>query len=71
MCLNVKTHTLTYLCYQFRSLRNLRIDIKDRVEEYSQSLVLDIHVVLKSISLHLLVIHISLRNIKDKQAQSL
>ena len=29
-------------CYQFRILRNLRIDIKDRLEEYSQSIVLDI-----------------------------
>ena len=26
------------LCYQFRILRNLRIDIKDRLEEYSQSI---------------------------------
>ena len=31
-------------CYQFRILRNLRIDIKDRLEEYSQSIEIDIHV---------------------------
>ena len=34
----------TYTCYQFRILRNLRIDIKDRLEEYSQSIEIDIHV---------------------------
>ena len=27
-----------YTCYQFRVPRNLRIDIKDRLEEYSQSI---------------------------------
>ena len=32
-----------YLCYQFRVPRNLRIDIKDRLEEYSQSIEIDIH----------------------------
>ena len=32
-----------YACYQFRILRNLRIDIKDRLEEYSQSIEIDIH----------------------------
>ena len=32
-----------HLCYQFRILRNLRIDIKDRLEEYSQSIEIDIH----------------------------
>ena len=32
-----------YKCYQFRVLRNLRIDIKDRLEEYSQSIEIDIH----------------------------
>ena len=32
-----------YICYQFRILRNLRIDIKDRLEEYSQSIEIDIH----------------------------
>ena len=32
------------LCYQFGILRNLRIDIKDRLEEYSQSIGIDIHV---------------------------
>ena len=31
------------LCYQFRVPRNLRIDIKDRLEEYSQSIEIDIH----------------------------
>ena len=31
------------VCYQFRILRNLRIDIKDRLEEYSQSIEIDIH----------------------------
>ena len=31
------------ICYQFRILRNLRIDIKDRLEEYSQSIEIDIH----------------------------
>ena len=35
---------LTDICYQFRILRNLRIDIKDRLEEYSQSIEIDIHV---------------------------
>ena len=30
-------------CYQFRVPRNLRIDIKDRLEEYSQSIEIDIH----------------------------
>ena len=30
-------------CYQFRILRNLRIDNKDRLEEYSQSIEIDIH----------------------------
>ena len=30
-------------CYQFRVSRNLRIDIKDRLEEYSQSIEIDIH----------------------------
>ena len=29
------------VCYQFRILRNLRIDIKDRLEEYSQSIVIN------------------------------
>ena len=29
--------TLVHLCYQFRTLRNLRIDIKDRLEEYPRS----------------------------------
>ena len=29
---------LDNLCYQFRVPRNLRIDIKDRLEEYSQSI---------------------------------
>ena len=33
-----------HVCYQFRILRNLRIDIKDRLEEYSQSIEIDIHV---------------------------
>ena len=37
-----------YLCYQFRILRNLRIDIKDRLEEYSQSIEIDIHVCTRS-----------------------
>ena len=32
-----------YICYQFRVPRNLRIDIKDRLEEYSQSIEIDIH----------------------------
>ena len=40
-------HVVNYKCYQFRILRNLRIDIKDRLEEHSQSIVLDIHIVLK------------------------
>ena len=31
-----------YICYQFRVPRNLRIDIKDRLEEYSQSIEIDI-----------------------------
>ena len=31
------------ICYQFRVPRNLRIDIKDRLEEYSQSIKIDIH----------------------------
>ena len=31
------------LCYQFCVPRNLRIDIKDRLEEYSQSIEIDIH----------------------------
>ena len=33
-CFNVLTSNTSfqYLCYQFRSLRNLRIDIKDRLE---------------------------------------
>ena len=31
------------ICYQFRVPRNLRIDIKDRLEEYSQSIEIDIH----------------------------
>ena len=39
----LKTFNLTYVCYQFRILRNLRIDIKDRLEEYSQSIEIDIH----------------------------
>ena len=34
---NQKEHT----CYQFRVPRNLRIDIKDRLEEYSQSIELN------------------------------
>ena len=34
---------ITYKCYQFRTLRNLRIDIKDRSEEHSQSIEIDIH----------------------------
>ena len=33
----------TNICYQFRVPRNLRIDIKDRLEEYSQSIEIDIH----------------------------
>ena len=33
-----------YVCYQFRVPRNLRIDIKDRLEEHSQSIEIDIHV---------------------------
>ena len=37
-----------YLCYQFCILRNLRIDIKDRLEEYSQSIEIDIHVCTQS-----------------------
>ena len=32
-----------YKCYQFRVPRNLRIDIKDRLEEHSQSIEIDIH----------------------------
>ena len=32
-----------HVCYQFRVPRNLRIDIKDRLEEYSQSIEIDIH----------------------------
>ena len=36
------------ICYQFRILRNLRIDIKDRLEEYSQSIEIDIHVCTQS-----------------------
>ena len=47
---NFRTSFITfsmYLCYQFHILRNLRIDIKDILEEYSQSIVLDIHVELK------------------------
>ena len=32
--------TLSDICYQFRILRNLRIDIKERLEEYSQSIEL-------------------------------
>ena len=31
-----------HTCYQFRVPRNLRIDIKDRLEEYSQSIEIDI-----------------------------
>ena len=31
-----------HVCYQFRILRNLGIDIKDRLEEYSQSIELNI-----------------------------
>ena len=31
-------HVHTHKCYQFRVPRNLRIDIKDRLEEYSQSI---------------------------------
>ena len=38
---------IVYTCYQFRILRNLRVDIIDRLEEHSQSIVIDIHVVLK------------------------
>ena len=34
---------LEHICYQFRVPRNLRIDIKDRLEEYSQSIEIDIH----------------------------
>ena len=36
------------ICYQFRILRNLRIDIKDRLEEHSQSIEIDIHVSTRS-----------------------
>ena len=45
----IQTHVLSppiktkYVCYQFRVPRNLRIDIKDRLEEYSQSIEIDIH----------------------------
>ena len=35
--------TVGHTCYQFRILRNLRIDIKDRLEEHSQSIEIDIH----------------------------
>ena len=37
------SNTKLNLCYQFRVPRNLRIDIKDRLEEYSQSIEIDIH----------------------------
>ena len=46
-----------YVCYQFRVPRNLRIDIKDRLEEYSQSIEIDIHDCTrnqKSLSSHIL-----------------
>ena len=36
-------YKIMYRCYQFRVPRNLRIDIKDRLEEYSQSIEIDIH----------------------------
>ena len=39
---------MDHVCYQFRILRNLRIDIKDRLEEYSQSIEIDIHVCTQS-----------------------
>ena len=35
--------TNSNICYQFCVPRNLRIDIKDRLEEYSQSIEIDIH----------------------------
>ena len=39
-------HKIIYnTCYQFRILRNLRIDIKDRLEEYSQSIEIDILII--------------------------
>ena len=39
----ILTGKLGNVCYQFRILHNLRIDIKDRLEEHSQSIEIDIH----------------------------
>ena len=40
---NIQLVNCIHACYQFRVPRNLRIDIKDRLEEYSQSIEIDIH----------------------------
>ena len=53
-------------CYQFRILRNLRMDIKDRLEEYSQSVEIDILNAIQSSKAKLSLI----RNIYEKPLHS-